>query len=103
MVYLNEMAKLSTDDVLKLAKLARLRLDETEATTMLAEINDILGYVETLQSVDVSGFEPTIQVGDLQNVMREDQVIDYQASADALLETAPNKQDRLIEVKRVLQ
>ena len=97
------MANLSTDDVLKLAALARLDLSEEEIVHFQKEINEILGYVEKLQSVDVEGLEPTVQVTGLQNVTREDVVKPYEASPQELLNTAPERQGTSIKVKRVLK
>lgn len=96
------MANLSKDDVLKLAALARLHLSEDEVTKFQTEINEILGYVETLQKVDVNGLEPTIQVGELKNVTRPDEVKVYQASPDDLLNVVPDTEGTLLKVKRVL-
>ncbi len=97
------MSKLSTEDVLKLARLSRLSLVEVEIVSFQNEINEILSYVEVLQTVDVEGLEPTIQVTGLQNVMREDKLVSYQASPEGLLHVAPSCEDTLLKVKRVLQ
>jgi aspartyl-tRNA(Asn)/glutamyl-tRNA(Gln) amidotransferase subunit C len=50
----SKMAKLSREDVLKLARLARLHLSEQEVEKFQEEISTILGYVEQLQNVDFS-------------------------------------------------
>ena len=97
------MAKLSRDDVLKLARLARLHLSDEEIAQFQEEISAILGYVEQLQQVDVEGLEPTSQVTGLKNVMRPDEVRDYGVSAEELLKNAPATQDGHIKVKRMLQ
>lgn len=96
------MAKLSRDDVLKLARLSRLRLSEKEITQFQTEISAILGYVEQLSSVDTTGLEPTSQVTGLTNVMRQDEVIDYGTSAEDLLKNAPDTEKNQFKVKRVL-
>ena len=96
------MAALGKEDVLKLAHLARLQLSDSEVESFMAEINDILGYVEVLQSVDVDGLEPTIQVSGLKNVTREDVVKQYQATPEGLLAVAPHKEKTSLKVKRVL-
>ena len=49
------MAKLSRDDILKLARLARLRLSETEVETYQKELSAILEYVAHLDSADTEG------------------------------------------------
>lgn len=96
------MAKLSTDDVLKLARLSRLRLTDEEIRLFQAEISEILGYVEQLSTVDTEGLEPTTQVTGLTNVMRKDEAIDYGASQEALLKNAPATVNKQFKVKRVL-
>ncbi|MBI3624515.1 Asp-tRNA(Asn)/Glu-tRNA(Gln) amidotransferase subunit GatC [Candidatus Saccharibacteria bacterium] len=96
------MAKLSHDDVLKLARLARLRLSKEEVATFQTEIAAILEYVEQLQDVDVDKLEPTSQVTGLKNVMRPDEVYDYGASPEALLKNAPATEGGHIKVKRML-
>lgn len=103
MLYLHVMTKFSRDDVLKLARLARLSLSEAEAESFSKEISEILSYVEKLQSADVSGLEPTIQVTGLSNVMREDSVQQYQAKPEDLLKNAPSVQGTSIRVKRVIK
>lgn len=96
------MAKLTRDDVLKLARLARLQLSEDEIDQFTSEISAILGYVEQLQSVDLSSLEPTHQVTGLTNVLRQDIVHDYGTSPEDLLKNAPAKETGHIKVRRVL-
>jgi aspartyl-tRNA(Asn)/glutamyl-tRNA(Gln) amidotransferase subunit C len=97
------MTKLSRDDVLKLAQLARLKLSEQEIEEFRTELSDILQYVEQLQSVDISGLKPTNHVTGLTNVMRKDEVKDYGYKAEDLLKNVPKvNKDKLIEVKRMI-
>ena len=96
------MAKITRDDVLKLAKLSKLSIAEDELQSFTAELNDIVGYVEKLQSADVGGLVPTDQVTGLENVMREDEITEYQAKPDDLVDLAPDKEKHQIKVKRVL-
>lgn len=96
------MAKLSRDDILKLARLARLRLTDKEVEKFQDEISDILGYVEMLQDVDVKGLKPTYQVTGLQNVTRPDEVKDYGASQLELLKNAPATERDYLKVKRMI-
>lgn len=96
------MAKLTHEDVLKLAKLARLHLSEQEIEQFQKEISAILGYVEQLQSVDLDDLEPTYQVTGLKNVMRPDTEVNYGATPEELLNNAPATEDGHIKVKRIL-
>ena len=96
------MAKLTREDVLKLARLARLQLTDTEIENFLAEISAILGYVEQLQEVDLDGLKPTYQVTGLKNVTRPDQEVTYGPTVAELLKNAPATEDGSIKVKRML-
>ena len=60
------------DQVLHVAKLARLRLNDEEVERMAGELSKILEHVETMNELDLEGVEPTSHVVDLVNVLRED-------------------------------
>jgi aspartyl-tRNA(Asn)/glutamyl-tRNA(Gln) amidotransferase subunit C len=96
------MTELTRDDVLKLARLARLDLTDEEVEAFRKELSAILEYVAQLNDADVAGLEPTTQVTGLKNIMREDQVADYGVSRDDLLRLAPKTQDGQIKVNRMI-
>lgn len=96
------MAKLTDDSILHLARLSKISLSEEEIVQYKSEINTILTYIEQLSSVDIDGLEPTSQVTGLQNVLREDEIIDYAETPAELLKNAPAQQDGQFKVKRVL-
>ena len=96
------MAKLTREDVLRLARLARLDLNEDELKEFTSELNEVLQYVDLLQSIDVSGYEPTSQVTGLVNVTRKDIVKDYGYKPEELLKNVPAVENNQIKVRRVL-
>lgn len=96
------MAQLSREDVLKLARLARISLTEDEVDEYAGELSTILQYVEQLAGVDVAGLEPTNQVTGLTNVMRADVVKDYGYAPQDLLKNVPHTQDNMLKVKRMI-
>jgi aspartyl-tRNA(Asn)/glutamyl-tRNA(Gln) amidotransferase subunit C len=96
------MAKLTREDVLKLARLARIDLTDEEVDEFSTELSAILQYVEQLSAVDVDGLEPTNQVTGLTNVMRDDEVIDYGYEPSDLLKNVPKTQDNQLKVKRMI-
>lgn len=96
------MAKITRDDVLKLARLSRIKLSDEEVDKFAKELGEIVDYVEQIDSVNVEGLEPTDQVTGLKNVMRPDEVIDYGETTDELLKNAPATERNQIKVKRVL-
>lgn len=87
---------------MKLARLARLKLSESEAAEFQKEISEILRYIEQLQQADIRGLKPTTQVTGLTNIMREDEVVDYGVSAEDLLREVPHKQNGHIKVRRMI-
>lgn len=95
------MADLTRDDILKLARLSKLELTEEQVERFRIELEEIVGYVEKLQSVDVAGLEPTNQVTGLTNVTRPDEIIEY-ASQEELLKNLPDREANYIKVKRMI-
>ena len=77
------------DQVLHVAKLARLRLSDEEVERMAGELSKILEHVETMNELDLDGVEPTSHVVDLTNVLREDVPRDG-LDRETALEQAPD-------------
>jgi aspartyl-tRNA(Asn)/glutamyl-tRNA(Gln) amidotransferase subunit C len=61
------------DQVLHVARLARLRLSEAEVEKMAAELSGILEHVDRIGKLDLEGVEPTSHVVELENVWRADE------------------------------
>jgi aspartyl-tRNA(Asn)/glutamyl-tRNA(Gln) amidotransferase subunit C len=61
------------DQVLHVARLARLRLSEEEVETMAGELSGILEHVDRIGRLDLEGVEPTSHVVTLENVLRADE------------------------------
>jgi len=77
------------DQVLHVAKLARLKLSDDEVERMAGELSGILEHVEHINELDLDGVEPTTHVIELQNVMRPDRSRPSW-SRDEVLERAPD-------------
>lgn len=61
------------EQVLHVAKLARLRLSEEEVERMVGELSGILDHVDRIGNLDLEGVEPTSHVVALENVLRADE------------------------------
>ena len=96
------MSKLSKEDIMKLARLARLQLTDEEVVKYQKELSAILDYVTVLDSVDTTGIDPTYQVTGLTNVTRDDVIIDYGMTPKELLKNVPQKHGDYIRVKRMI-
>lgn len=94
---------LNNEDVLYLAKLARLHLNEQEVEKYRTEIGSILSYVDKLKEVDTKDVKPTSQVTGLNNVKGEDLVHTPQATPDELLNCSPLAVEaHQIKVKKII-
>jgi aspartyl-tRNA(Asn)/glutamyl-tRNA(Gln) amidotransferase subunit C len=60
------------DQVLHVARLARLRLSDEEVERMSAELSTILDHIEKINELDLENVEPTSHVIELENVLRDD-------------------------------
>jgi aspartyl-tRNA(Asn)/glutamyl-tRNA(Gln) amidotransferase subunit C len=80
------------EQVLHVAKLARLKFDEEEIERLAPELSKILEYVEQMNRLDLDGVEPTSHVVKLENVLRED-VPRPSLPRERALEQAPDPAD----------
>jgi aspartyl-tRNA(Asn)/glutamyl-tRNA(Gln) amidotransferase subunit C len=96
------MADLTREDVLKLARLARLQLTDAEVAEYQKELGEILQYVELLNDIDITGLEPTSQVTGLVNVTRSDEIVDYGYDPLDLLKNVPAVENNQIKVKQMI-
>ena len=94
--------KISKQEVEHVAKLARLELSEQEKEKLTDQLSNILTYVETLNSVDTKGVEPTSHVLDIKNVMRDDVVVSGLTQEQALA-NAPDKAAGHYKVPKIIE
>lgn len=88
-------------DVEHIAALAKLEFSESEKETFTHQFNDILKYMEQLNSVDTANVEPLAQVIELNNVFRED-VVKPSTSTEAALKNAPAATEEHFKVPKVI-
>lgn len=100
--YNRVMTQISRDDVQHLAQLSSLSLADDEIDKLSDDIKNILSYIEQLSELDTSGVEPTYQVTDLENIWRDDIIIDYKVSREQLVALAADSADNQVKVPKVL-
>jgi aspartyl-tRNA(Asn)/glutamyl-tRNA(Gln) amidotransferase subunit C len=93
---------LTRDDVLHVAKLARIRLTEADVEKFQEQLSAILGHFRELEALDTSGIPPTSHPLPLESVMRDDAVRDS-LSQEAALANAPLAEDGAFRVRAVLE
>lgn len=89
-------------DVKYVAHLARLSLTPEEEHKLGEQLANILGYVEKLKEVDVSGVEPTAHAFPLINVTRPDEV-QPSMSQEAVVRNAPAQANGLFMVPKIVE
>ena len=94
--------KLSREEVLHIARLARLGLTETDVDRFSEQISNILENFEILQEVDTSGVTPTAQSIALQNIVKGDEVTASLPQSE-ILANAPRKEGEFFRVRPVLE
>jgi aspartyl-tRNA(Asn)/glutamyl-tRNA(Gln) amidotransferase subunit C len=94
--------KLSREEVLHIARLARLGLTEEDVDKFGEQLSNILENFEILQQVDTKDVPPTAQSIALQNVVRDDEVTPSLPSED-ILANAPRREGECFRVRAVLE
>jgi len=91
-----------TATVKRVARLARIAVDDDDAERMTGELNAILGFVEQLNEVDVSGVEPMTSVIPMEMKKRQDLVTDG-GKADDVVANAPATEEKFFLVPKVVE
>ena len=92
---------ISRDDVLHLAQLARLNVDEAEVDRFAGQLSDIVSYMDVLNTVDTSNVEPLYTTADHVLRMREDEAV-HVRTREQVLANAPEKNDEFFVVPRIV-
>lgn len=93
---------LSTQDVKKVARLARLAMTDPEIETARDQLNGIFGLIAEMQAVDTGGVEPMSHSQDLSQRLRED-VVTEANQRDAFQAVAPQVEAGLYLVPKVIE
>jgi len=94
--------RLSREEVLHIARLARLGLSEEEVGRLSEQLSNILENFEVLQQVDTTGVPPTAQPNTLQNVLKSDEV-KASLPQSQVLANAPRREGDFFRVRAVLE
>ena len=95
------MPKLSKKEIEHLAKLARLELTEDEKKLYSEQLSSVLDYFNKLEEVNTEKIKITSQVTGLENITREDKVVESGTEKE-LIKEAPDQEDGQIKTKAVL-
>ena len=90
--------KLTGAQVEHVAQLARMGLTDEEMEALASELSSILEYIDQLERLDTSSIAPTAQVGELVDVMREDEV-KPSLDVEEALANAPSRDGNYFRVR----
>jgi aspartyl-tRNA(Asn)/glutamyl-tRNA(Gln) amidotransferase subunit C len=93
---------LTTDDVKRIAHLARLEISESEVQATLQQLSGILGLIEEMQAVDTSGIDPMSHSQDVTQRLRED-VVTETDQRELFQSIAPAVENGLYLVPKVIE
>ena len=93
---------IDTETAARVAKLARIRVEDDALPALAAEFNTILGFIEQLSEVDVDGVEPMTSVTPMRLKRRKDGVTEG-GMADRVLSNAPDAREGFFAVPKVVE
>ena len=95
------MRRISSDEVKKVAQLARLELNESEINQHAEQLEKILEYIKQLEKINTDNIPCTTRAIEVVNVLRKDEKKDYENS-DALLDLAPSIENKYFKVPKII-
>lgn len=93
---------ISPEAVRKIARLARLAITHQQVETYRTQLSGVLGYIDRLRQLDLTGVEPMANVGDFTNRLDEDKP-GLTVPTERLMKMAPASSPPFIQVPKVLE
>lgn len=93
---------ITPEEVLHIARLARLELSEDDVRLFTGQLGKILEYMNKLNELDIREVEPTAHAISLKNVFREDRVKAY-GDKEKILRNSPDRQDDCFRVPKIIE
>lgn len=93
--------QVSKEEILHIANLANLNLEENEVDTYLLHLQDILNFANIVNNAPVENLDVTIGANEAKNVFRKDEVNRFE-DTEALLQNAESKEQNMFKIPKVL-
>ena len=93
--------KVSKEEILHIANLARLDLDENEIDNYIDNLDDILNFAEIVNNAPVEGLNVTIGANEAKNVFRKDEVKVF-GDTESLLQNAETTEQNMFKIPKVI-
>ena len=93
--------KVSKEEILHIANLANLNLEENEVDNYLENLDEILNFAEIVNNAPVDDLDITIAANEAKNVFRKDEVKIFEDN-EALLQNAPEQEQHMFKIPKVI-
>lgn len=94
--------QVSKEEILHIAKLANLTLKEDEIDNYILNLQDILNFANIVNNAPIDGLKETIGINEAYNVFRKDEIKECFKNEE-LLQNAPDKQEGMFKIPKVIQ
>ena len=95
------MKRISSDEVKKVAQLARLELNENEIHQHAEQLEKILEYIKQLEKINTENVPCTTRAIEVVNVLRKDEKKNYENSEE-ILDLAPSRENKFFKVPKII-
>ena len=93
--------EVSKEEILHIANLAHLNIEENEVDKYLLNLQDILNFANIINNAPVENLDITVGVNEAKNVFRKDEVKIFEDN-EALLQNAVSKEDNMFKIPKVI-
>ncbi len=93
--------QVSKEEILHIANLARLDLNENEVDKYIENLQDILNFANIVNNAPVEGLDITIGANEAKNIFREDEIKRFE-DTESLLQNAETKEQNMFKIPKVI-
>ena len=93
--------QVSKEEILHIAKLANLNIEESEIDNYILNLQDILNFANVVNNANIEGLKETIGANDNCNVFRKDEIVQFE-DREALLQNAPEQERGMFKIPKVI-
>ena len=93
--------KVTREELLHIANLANLNLEENEIDNYLENLQDILNFADIVNNANTEGLDITIGANEAKNVFRKDEVEKFE-DTESLLQNAKEKEQNMFKIPKVI-
>lgn len=93
--------KVSKEEILHIADLAHLNLEENKVNQYLENLQEILNFANIVNNANVEGLNVTVATNETKNVFRKDEIKNFE-NIEGLMANAPDKSQNMFKIPKVL-